>query len=44
MRTFLKKNKSQFDRNYHLLLKNNKKILVNDYGLFFKEKLVIAKK
>ena len=33
MRTFLK-NKNQFDRNYHLLLKNNKKILVNDYGLF----------
>ena len=44
MQTFLKKNKKQFNRNYHLLLKNNKKILVNDIGLFFKEKLVIAKK
>lgn len=44
MQTFLRKNKNQFNRNYHLLLKNNKKILVNDIGLFLKEKLVIAKK
>ena len=43
MKTFLKRKKNS-TRNYHIRKKNNKKILVNDLGLYFSEKIVIAKK
>jgi 2-polyprenyl-3-methyl-5-hydroxy-6-metoxy-1,4-benzoquinol methylase len=42
MKKFIKKTVGT--RNYHIRKKNNKKILVNDLGLFFNEKIIIAKK
>ena len=41
MKKFIKKKDGK--RNYHIRKKNNKKILVNDLGLFFNEKIIIAK-
>ena len=43
MKTFLKRKKNS-TRNYHIRKKNNKKILVNDFGLYFNEKIIIANK
>lgn len=43
MKKFLNRKKNS-TRNYHIRKKNNKKILVNDLGLYFTEKIIIAKK
>ena len=42
VKTFLKKIPNSL-RNYHLKLKDKKKILVNELGLFLKEHLIISK-